>query len=367
MDDSGLENLRAVVRERAAKAADVAAKGGSVPQEEIDSLRNLSDLCGTLESTAVKPKANRWIPGTLFLLALICASILLFRRVAATQVEIDATATSAEFRLAQTRPLTEAVVVTSLRLVGIKRLSDMRCAGMSAEHPPKDLTLIAGSGATPGSITLQPIEARKGLSVTVLGGDSPTHWALAFSGAPQTVRATFEGSLKIDGEPCRIEARFPRTLEATLDEKSSRLVLEFAKAPGQFLLSLLPVDRLAFVRSDVVDLEGRVEQQQSTTLTGGSIYFEDLEGKETKLRDGEWLEIGVRQGWLLAPCVAGGNLAWRYRGSVHALRSGPPDSSRDLKPSWLEYARAQHGIELLWGAALSLFGLGGTLVRWFKT
>jgi hypothetical protein len=226
--------------------------------------------------------------------------------------------------------------------------------------------LMAESVSRPGTITLQPIEAKKGLTVTLLGGDSPTRWSLAFSGIPQTVRATFEGFLKVDGEPCRIQAKFPRTLEATLDGSSSRVVLDFARPPGQLLPPLLPIDRLAFVRNDVVELEGSIERQQFSTLTGGSIFFEELEGKETKLRDGEWLEIGVRQGWLRAPRAAGANLAWRYRGSVGTLRSGPPDSRRDLKPSWLEYARAQHGMELLWGTALSFFGLGGTLIRWFK-
>ncbi len=367
MDDGGLKNLQGLLRERAAQAAAAAvANGGSVPQEEIDSLRKLSDLCAMIESTGSKPKANRWLPVTLLALALVFASALLFRHVAATQVEIEAAATSGEFRLAQTRFLTETAVVTSLRLTGIRRLSDPLCAGMSVENPPKDLTLMAESGSRPGTITLQPIEAKKGLTVTVLGGDSPTRWELAFSGIPQTVKATFEEFLKIDGEPCRIQAKFPRTLEATLDGRSSRVVLDFAKPPGQLLPPLLPIDRLAFVRTDVVELEGSVERQQSSTLTGGNIYLEELEGKQMKLRDGEWLDIGVRQGWLRAPRSPGANLLWRYRGSVDTLRAGSPDSRRDLKPSWLEYARAQHGMELLWGTALSLFGLGGTLIRWFK-
>jgi len=300
-------------------------------------------------------------------LALACASLLLFRRVAVTHVVIDATATSGEFRLSQTRSLTDTAVLTSIRLTGIRKLSGELCAELSGGKAPKDLTLVAENGKAPGTITLQPIEARKGQSVALLAGDSPTRWSFSFSGKAQPVKVTIEGFVKVDGEPCRIEAKFPRTLEADLDERSARIVLEFSKPPAQLLPPLLPIDRLAFLRTDMVELEGGLERQESSTFTGGSIFFEELEGKETKLRDGEWLDIGVREGWLRAPRAAGPSLAWRYRGSVDALRSGPPDSRRDLKPSWLEYARAQHGMELLWGTALSLFGLGGTLLRWLKT
>jgi hypothetical protein len=107
-------------------------------------------------------------------------------------------------------------------------------------------------------------------------------------------------------------------------------------------------------------------QQQASTVLSGTIFFEDL-GKETKLRDGEWLEIGTSGiGLVRPPRQSGSSLVWRYRASVESLKSGPADSQRDLKPSWLEYAQAQHGLELLWGTALSLFGLGGTLLRWWK-
>jgi hypothetical protein len=333
----------------------------------MEEVRRLSDLVEALESTAPKRKPNRWLPAALFVLALVCASFLLFRRVAFTQVEIDVTAASAEFRLAQTRSLTGIAILTSLRLTGIRKLTGNLCESMPADNPPRDLTLIAASGTNPGSITLQPIEAKKGLSVSVAGDDSPNRWVLGFSGAPQTVRATMEGSLSIEGESCRIEAAFPRTLEATLDEKGSRAVLDFTSAPKSFFPPLLPIDQLTFVRTDVLELDGSLERQQSSTLAGGSIFFDELAGKESKLRDGEYLDIGVRQGWLRPPRVAGPTLSWRYRGSVDMLRSGPPDARRDLKPSWLEYARAQHAAGLLWGTALSLFGLGGTLIRWFKT
>jgi len=366
MRDGKLENLRSVLRERAAQAAATALKnGGSVSSEDLDSLRNLSHLCNTLESTGPK-KTNRWTPLLVFLLALVCASVLLFRRVATTEVEINATARSAMFRLAQTRYITQPLVVTSLRVSGIRRLSDTPCAGLPAGNPP-EITLIAPKGTTPGTITLQPIEGTKGISVTVIGSKSPTHWTFAFAGPPQTIKVIYEGSLSMDGD-CRIEAKFPRTLEATLDNKSSLVTFDLPQSADIFPSPLLPIDQLAFVRTDIVELEGSVQYQESSTLTGGSVYLEDLDGKETtKLREGEWLQIGVGHGWLQLPAAGKADIAWRFRGSVNAIHAGTPDSRRDLKPSLLEYVRSQHAISLLWGTALSLFGLGGAAIRWFKS
>ena len=365
MRDGKLENLRSVLRERAAQAAATALKnGGSVSSEELDSLRNLSHLCNTLESTSPK-KTNRWTPLLVFLLALVCASVLLFRRVATAEVEINATASSAMFRLVQTRYITQPLVVTSLRVSGIRRLSDTPCAGANSGNSP-EITLIAQKGTTPGTITLQPIESTKGISITVTGSKSPTHWTIAFAGLPQTIKVIYEGSLRMDGD-CRIEAKFPRTLEATLDNKSSLVTFDLPQSADIFPSPLLPIDQLAFMRTDIVELGGSVQYQESSTLTGGSVYLEDLDGKETKLREGEWLQIGVGHGWLQLPAAGKADVAWRFRGSVNAILAGTPDSRRDLKPSLLEYVRSQHAISLLWGTALSLFGLGGVAVRWFKS
>lgn len=366
MRDGKLQSLRAVLRERTAQAAANALKnGGSVSSEEIASIRNLSNLCDTLDST-VPAKANRWTPLLLFTLALACASLLLFRRVATTDVEISVKASSAEFRLAKTRYITRPIVVTSLRFSGIRELSDTLCEGLSGGKTPKELTLVAETGTTPGTITLQPVEGMKGVSITIVGGKPSTHWSLAFAGVPQTVKATYEGSLRIEGESCRIDTRIPRTLEATLDRKLSSVTFDLPEPSDVFPSPLLPIDRLAFVRTDIVTLEGVEEHQVSSTLTGGSVFLEELKGKETKLREGDWLEVGVQHGWLQLPAAGGADLAWRWRGSVDALHAGGPESRRDLKPSWLEYLRSQHAIGLLWGSALSLFGLGGAVMRWIK-
>jgi hypothetical protein len=362
--ENDLDKLHKLLRERAVRvAASVLSQGGSVAREDVQSLKNLADLCATCESTLPKPKSNRWLLAILCVLALSCASILLFRSVTSTTVEINVTASSGEFRLAQERLLTGAAPVNSLRLIGVQRLSQSPCPA-SVQSSPHDLTIVPGGGRNPGAITIQPIDGTKELSVAVLATDSPNRWELAFARVPVVVRATVEGAAKINDEPCLSASAFPRSLEAVLDERASRVIVEFPNAREQFLPPLLPVDSMSFVRTDFVETQG---QQQASSLLSGTIFFEELSGKESKLRDGEWLEIGVHgAGWVRPPRTSGPNLAWRYRGSVDTLKSGPADSQRDLKPSWLEYARAQHGLELLWGTALSLFGLGGTLLRWWK-
>jgi hypothetical protein len=35
-------------------------------------------------------------------------------------------------------------------------------------------------------------------------------------------------------------------------------------------------------------------------------------------------------------------------------------------PTWLEWLRARHGLSLLWGTALYLFGLAVGVLRWWR-
>lgn len=357
--DDDVNKLRKVVRERAARIAAAAlAQGGLVEPGDVESLRALQDLCATLESLQPKPQSNRWLSAGLFIFALACASVLLLR-MSTTAVEINVTAGSGEFRLAEDRLLTEPAVVTSVRLVGVQRLSGELCPGWVASSPP-DLMIAADVGQNP--ITVQPIQAKSGLTVAVRATSSPNQWEFAFSGAPLRVTWTVEGAVTINDKPCPATG-FPRAVTASFDERASRLMLEFGDPHRTVLPALLPVESLSFVRTDFVEAQGL---QQTSSLLGGTIFLEDLNGKEIKLRDGEWLDVTIRHnGWLHPPQASGPSLAWRYRGSVDALSAGPIDGQRNLKPSWLEYARTQHALELLWGTALSLFGMGGALFRWW--
>jgi hypothetical protein len=353
-----LGKLRQILRERASRTATAAlARDGVVERDEVDSLRALQDLCATIESIQPKSAASRRLSAILFILALACASVLLLR-VPSTAVEIDVTAAPGEFRLGQDRLLTEASVVRSVRVVGLQRLSGELCPG-STEHSSEDLLISAEPGQT--RITVQPIEGKKGLTVRVDETRAQTQWKLTFSGAPVTVTSALEGALRINDQLCKSAS--PRAVTAVTKQRQSQLMLEFNDPPQRVLPVVLPVESLSFSRPEFLEAHG---SQQTSSLLGGTIFLDDLNAKEIRLRDGEWLDIGIAgEGWLHPPTTSGSQMAWRYQGLVHTLRAGPIDGQRDLRPSWLEYARTQHALELLWGTALSFFGVAGALLRWW--
>ena len=59
-------------------------------------------------------------------------------------------------------------------------------------------------------------------------------------------------------------------------------------------------------------------------------------------------------------------IALRFHGHVRGMSTGSADSPRSLMPTYLEWIRARHGVELLWGTTLYLFGLIAGALRWWK-
>jgi hypothetical protein len=48
------------------------------------------------------------------------------------------------------------------------------------------------------------------------------------------------------------------------------------------------------------------------------------------------------------------------------METGSEDSPRSLMPTWLEWLKARHGLSLLWGTTLYLFGLVLGVARWIR-
>ncbi len=55
-----------------------------------------------------------------------------------------------------------------------------------------------------------------------------------------------------------------------------------------------------------------------------------------------------------------------FHGRVKGMKIGSDANPRSLMPTLLDWLRAQHGLSLLWGTTVYLFGIGLAVVRWFK-
>jgi hypothetical protein len=362
-----LAKLKALLRQRAAQTAESAVRNGTASHEETQALQDLVTLCSVLEATGEKHKL-RVAPAIMFLLAMVCASMLLFFRVRSSEVELKVSATSTTFQLAEARQLVmNEPSLREIRIGRIHEISAIPCSGVETHRRIRSLAVAVEPGRDAGAITLGAIEGSAGLGLTLRATEAPAVWDMEFNDVPVTLSLRLEGAVRIENQLCHFEGLVPMVVTIAMEKTGARLNFELVRPGDRLFPVLLPVKALSFRESELLRIGGKQTHAERSTLMGGSsLFYEDLSGKEEKLREGERLDVNVEHGWLQLPQKSGSVLDSRFRGSLTLLVSGPPDAPRDLKPSWLDYVRAQHGLELMWGTAISLFGLAGTLLQWWK-
>jgi len=144
------------------------------------------------------------------------------------------------------------------------------------------------------------------------------------------------------------------------------LDLTFLTLPQKIALMPLPIRDLSLLRiEDRRGPEGLPVRRVSTILSG-TIYFEELNGQELKLRSGETIRFEGLQGEIGSLELKDDKIVLQFRGRVRGMTAGSSDTSRSLMPTWLEWLKARRGLYLLWGTAVYLFGLIVGVLRWLR-
>ena len=60
------------------------------------------------------------------------------------------------------------------------------------------------------------------------------------------------------------------------------------------------------------------------------------------------------------------HIALQLHARVRGMSTGSGDTDRSLMPTWLEWLYARHGMSLLWGTTLYVFGLIAGILRWWR-
>jgi hypothetical protein len=107
-------------------------------------------------------------------------------------------------------------------------------------------------------------------------------------------------------------------------------------------------------------------QPRCRSILSGSIYFEELNGQELKVRPGEEIRFENSQGEIESLELKEDGVVFQFRGRVHGMTAGSAETSRSLMPTWLDWLKARRGLYLLWGTAVYLFGLIVGVLRWLK-
>ena len=259
---------------------------------------------------------------------------------------------------------------TSLASLGASGLAGAALPGAPAGPGGAARALLqAASGAGGGTISLAPLVGAAGAEVTLRTSDVPNELRLSVKGLDGSVRVDVSGT---------ISARLSPQPRQTIDAATPQAV-ELAPGPGEVDLDLvalnpavsplapsLAISTLTLARIDEVSQGGRSVVRRISTLQSGSVFFEELGGREHRLRAREALRFREARGEIRAVRVADGRLVVNFHGRVRGMASGSLDRPHNLMPSWLEWLRANQPLGLLWGTALYLFGLLTTLWQWWK-
>ena len=128
----------------------------------------------------------------------------------------------------------------------------------------------------------------------------------------------------------------------------------------------LSIQDLSLLRIDDRRGPDGLPVRRVSTILSGTIYFEELNGQQLKLRPGEVIQLEGSTGEIASLVLKDNNIAIQFQGRVRGFTAGPSESRHSLMPTWLEWLKARQGSTLLWGTAIYLFGLVASVLRWLR-
>lgn len=374
MSDERWLRLDALVERQTRELLDAAVLAdGSLPRPRLEALADLRRLADMKPRQA--PPSHRWIPALVMVATLLLMSGLLFIRVPSTEIELEIQATEVSFRVPTLQPLTEG---TPLALLGADGLRRIRMGG-DRRHAERVLVMEQGDegfvrlssrrdGTRDGTITLAGIAVPAKTVGSLRYTGVPNRFRLNLAAADLDVRADVQGPVTAavaGGGVQEMDFDVPEAIDLRGGDETN-LDLRFRDLEDTGFSPQLQVDALSFIRIDERRDTEHSGVRELSTVVSGTLYMESLNGEKRELRSAELLQFSGVGGDILAMRLAPDHVSLRFRGQVSDIVAGTPQSRRSLMPTLLEWARAQHGVSLLWGGSLYMFGIVVSLLRWLK-
>jgi hypothetical protein len=352
-----------------ALAEEVRTRGGTVPPDSLANVQRLAELAKLQRDLEPVRHVNRWVGSTMFVATIALVSVLLLAHVRESEIELDLVVSELRFQVGSRQQLTDTLQLAALGAAG---LSQVALPGLdeNGKIPASSVRLSADNGAAAaGTISLEPIVASAHAEMTLRLGDVPGELRLSMSRLDELLRADVSGTIRaalprfaqkvfITATPQPIVLR-PGSAQVDLD------LAPLSSGPGLFAPGL-EVTELGLMRVDEVTEDDGTAVRAVSTVQSGSVYLEELGGRELRLRAHEGLRFTLARGEVRSIGVKDGALALNFHGRVRGMASGPLDHPRNLMPRWLDWLRENQPLSLLWGSAVYLFGLSTAVRQWWK-
>jgi hypothetical protein len=370
------DDLKALLARRMEDArAKVLQSDGRIDASEIDEVERMARLVA-LEKDMQPPARQRpTLVAGLLVGTLMAVSILMFARLTETDVEVAAVASELSFGLQAPQNVSEGISADELL---VTCACDIRVPA-GPGHPARVVAAsergnavvgltAAVSGERRGSLTVAPIALPADSLVRLRHRGTPGRYLLSIEAAQLTLRVNAYGpiQLAVPGEaPATVDFVVPRAMLATPAGRSLTVDIATSDKGDLGLARQILVNRLVFMRMDEASGQEQVVRRVST-IAGGTLYWEALNGSERPLRPAEQIELDGVRGEVVALDLKESDIALRFHGTVTGVTAGWGSNRRSLMPTWLEWLRARHGLSLLWGSTIYIVGLLMGALRWLR-
>jgi len=376
-DEPEANQLRELLRAKAKDLQDEAIRsGGLVSIDGVEALRRLSNLVEISDAQRPKPSRRLWLLITAFALTLLIASILLFVRPKNTTVEMDLRVDEVSFTLSNRQILNEQFYLSQLGVSGLRRVQIPRASGLdesmlvSGHDFDSGVALSVGAEQQlQGQLSLPELVLPVHTRVLVRKTEARGQYRIALQGEGFDLTANVNGPVRLNltrGRERQVSFLSPKAVVFEPQSRQVNLDLTFATLPQKVSATPLAIQDLSLVRvEDRRGLEGLPVREISTILSG-SIYFEELNGQELRLRSGEAIRLKGSTGEIDVLEFKDDEIIVQFHGNVQGMTAGASEIGRSVMPTWLEWLKARRGFYLLWGTAIYLYGLIAGVMRWLK-
>lgn len=356
-------HLRTLLTRRVREVVDRVGAGEEPTKEEVDSLDRLSRLVN-MEQSVLRAQQRR-LAGLLLLgLAIIAATLVLTIRVWWDgDIAVDAEVTALSFVPAEPTWLVAGLAVDRLELRDVDsiRVTQLRGRRDTTLVPLGVLTLTPRDGSDRRHyITIASLAAAETSLVSLRLPDSGVVRA-DFRPAAPSFDASADSVVEVHSEDGVMQLNFDRTGQLRVFHGTGPIAVTWRSANGQ---SELPAP-LRVTRLDLFAIDTRNGEPVST-LRRGAVYRESLGRDSVRLRRDETLTIDRPDGLLRSLVAQGNGITLFFRGRAGDVSTAIAGVQQTLRPTLLEWARAQNGVWWLWTTILGIAGVLLGVRRWWR-
>lgn len=379
------DQLRDLLQEQAKKLSEEAVQsGGQVSNDQVEALERLAQIVEICEKTKSPKAQRRWPVGVILGVTLLIVMALLSIRIPKTEIELDLGMTEVQFELSKTVILADAMVLSALGASELREVQLPRALSVDGQSIAAQKVMaptetgaalrlaVIEDAESPGTITLTALLLPAGTKVWVSHTGVPDQYRISLETSEKSrlnLQVSIAGTLQVafpGAQEEQVVYTIPRTIQMQAVSNLVDIDLTLPEGAWASLAPHLPVQNLAFVRIDqFVDTTGTYIRRVST-IQSGMLYFTELNSREYPLRIGEGLQFEQSGGQMRDLTMEDGQLALKFHGHVRGMTTGWEESPNNLMPSWLEWLSARHGLTLLWGTTLYIFGVALGVLRWWR-